>query len=368
MGGEGTTLDSLLAWLLPEISCGGEESGGASGSGGHMERRERGDPRMFAELLFRLAQNRFQAGPTLAEDNSRGGEGGCNDGLEDRLLEASLIKTMVKRSGDKVKNSNPNTTWEVDEKGVFIDKEALEKITSSLLGDVSSVLDAFDGSGPCIVSGIHEVQILLAFLDSSNNNNSITTSRTMLLTQRLWTKLLASTAKLLLSSKKSENNSFENKLTLLTAWESLVETVGGLRCSALHQALWTPSAGKHSSLLDLVNVVEEDVSKVLDGVEAAASCAKADAERPASAAAADPFDDFETASSSGSNSLLAAESFDRQMSDVVDRSLEESRVRYLNMAFTTIAKVPYPTTKVPAPGVSLYKVPYFISFRVLFLR
>ncbi len=84
------------------------------------------------------------------------------------------------------------------------------------------------------------------------------------------------------------------------------------------------------------------MSKVLDAVEAAASCAKADAERPASAAAAtDPFDDFETASSSGSNSLLAAESFDRQMSDAVDRSLEESRVRYLNMAFTTLAKVPY---------------------------
>ncbi len=90
---------------------------------------------------------------------------------------------------------------------------------------------------------------------------------------------------------------------------------------------------------------------MLDAVEAAASCAKAEAERPASAAASDPFDDFETASSSGSNSLLAAESFDRQMSDVVDRSLEESRVRYLNMAFTTLAKVP--TTLVP--GVSLYK-------------
>ncbi len=78
---------------------------------------------------------------------------------------------------------------------------------------------------------------------------------------------------------------------------------------------------------------------MLDAVEAAASCVKADAERPSSAAAADPFDDFETASSSGSNSLLAAESFDRQMSDVVDRSLEESRVRYLNMAFTTLSKV-----------------------------
>ncbi len=85
---------------------------------------------------------------------------------------------------------------------------------------------------------------------------------------------------------------------------------------------------------------------MLDAVEAAASCAKADAERPASAAAADPFDDFETASSSGSNSLLAAESFDRQMSDVVDRSLEESRVRYLNMAFTTIAKVGVPRVQV----------------------
>jgi hypothetical protein len=259
MGGEGTTLDSLLAWLLPEISCGGEESGGnnSGGGGGHLERRERGDPQMFAELLFRLAQNRFQAGPTVGENKSRGCEERCNDGLEDRLLEASLIKTMVSRSGAKMKNSSPITTWEVDKKGVFIDKEALEKITSSLLGDVSSVLDAFDGSGPCIVSGIHEVQILLAFLDSSNSNNdNITTSRTMLLTQRLWTKLLASTAKLLLSSKKSENNNFENKLTLLTAWESLVETVGGLRCSALHQALWTPSTGKHSSLLDLVNVVE----------------------------------------------------------------------------------------------------------------
>ncbi len=259
LGGEGTTLDSLLAWLLPEISCSGEESGGASGGGGHLERRERGDPRMFAELLFRLAQNRFQAGPTVAEDKSHGREDSCNDGLEDRLLEASLVKTIVSRSGDKVKNSSSNTTWEVDKNGVFIDKEALDKITSSLLGDVSSVLDAFDGSGPCIVSGIHEVQILLAFLDSSNNNNNndnITTSRTMLLTQRLWTKLLASTAKLLLSSKKSENNSFENKLTLLTAWKGLVETVGGLRCSALHQALWTPSAGKHSSLLDLINVVE----------------------------------------------------------------------------------------------------------------
>jgi hypothetical protein len=254
MGGEGTTLDSLLAWLLPEISCGGEESGG----GGHLERRERGDPRMFAELLFRLAQNRFQAGPTVAEDKSRGGEDSCNDGLEDRLLEASLIKTIVSRCGEKMKNSSPNTTSEVDKKGVFIDKEALDKITSSLLGDVSSVLDAFDGSGPCIVSGIHEVQILLAFLDSSNSNNNdnITASRTMLLTQRLWTKLLASTAKLLLSSKKSENNSFENKLPLLTAWEGLVETVGGLRCSALHQALLSPSTGKHSSLLDLLNVVE----------------------------------------------------------------------------------------------------------------
>jgi hypothetical protein len=257
MGGEGTTLDSLLGWLLPEISCGGEESSGPSGGGGgHLERRERGDPRMFAELLFRLAQNRFQAGPTVAEDKSHGREDSCNDGLEDRLLEASLVRTIVKRSGDKVKKSSPNTTSEVDKNGVFIDKEALEKITSSLLGDVSSVLDAFDGSGPCIVSGIHEVQILLTFLDSSNNNNSITTSRTMLLTQRLWTKLLASTAKLLLSSKKSENNSFENKLTLLTAWEGLVETVGGLRCSALHQALLSPSTGKHSSLLDLVNVVE----------------------------------------------------------------------------------------------------------------
>ncbi len=259
IGGEGTTLDSLLAWLLPEISCGGEESGGANGGGGgHLERRERGDPRMFAELLFRLAQNRFQAGPTVAEDKSRRGEDICNDGLEDRLLEASLVKTIVSRSGDKMKNSSPNTISEVDKKGVFVDKEALEKITSSLLGDVSSVLDAFDGSVPCIVSGIHEVQILLAFLDSCNNDNSdnITTSRTMLLTQRLWTKLLASTAKLLLSSKKSENNSFENKLTLLTAWEGLVETVGGLRCSTLHQALWTPSTGKHSSLLDLVNIVE----------------------------------------------------------------------------------------------------------------
>jgi hypothetical protein len=259
MGGEGTTLDSLLAWLLPEISCGGEESGGASGGGGHLERRERGDPRMFAELLFRLAQNRFQTGPTVAEDNSRGGEESCSDGLEDRLLEASLINTMVTRSGDKMKNSRPNTTSEVDKKGVFIDKEALDKITSSLLGDVSSVLDAFDGSGPCIVSGIHEVQILLAFLDSINNNNNndnVTASRTMFLTQRLWTKLLASTAKLLLSSKKSVNNSFENKLTLLTAWEVLVETVGGLRCSALHQALLSPSTGKHSSLLDLLNVVE----------------------------------------------------------------------------------------------------------------
>jgi hypothetical protein len=264
MGGEGTTLDSLLAWLLPEISCGGEESGGASGGGGHLERRERGDPRMFAELLFRLAQNRFQAGPTLAEEQSRrvSWEGSSND-LEDRLLEASLIKTMVKRSGDKVKNSNPNTASEVDKKGVFIDKEALDKITSSLLGDVSSVLDAFDGSGPCIVSGIHEVQILLAFLDSCNNNNNenLTTSRTMLLTQRLWTKLLASTAKLLLSSKKSENNSFENKLTLLTAWDGLVETVGGLRCSALRQALLSPSTGKHSSLLDLLNVLEAGLAK-----------------------------------------------------------------------------------------------------------
>ncbi len=97
--------------------------------------------------------------------------------------------------------------------------------------------------------------------------------------------------------------------------------------------------------------MQEAVSKVLDAVEAAASCAKADAERPASAAAAtDPFDDFETASS-GSNSL-AAESFDRQMSDVVDRSLEESRIRYLNMAFTTLAKVP--TAMVP--GIFLYKV------------
>jgi hypothetical protein len=256
MGGEGTTLDSLLAWLLPEISCGGEESGGANGGGGHLERRERGDPRMFAELLFRLAQNRFQAGPTVAEDINRR-EDSCN-GLEDRLLEASLIKTIVSRCGDKMKNSSPNTTSAVDKKGVFIDKEALDKITSSLLGDVSSVLDAFDGSGPCIVSGIHEAQILLAFLDSSNSNNNdnITASRTMLLTQRLWTKLLASTAKLLLSSKKSENNSFENKLTLLTAWEGLVETVGGLRCSALRQALLSPSTGKQSSLLDLVNVVE----------------------------------------------------------------------------------------------------------------
>ncbi len=96
---------------------------------------------------------------------------------------------------------------------------------------------------------------------------------------------------------------------------------------------------------------------MLDAVEAAASCAKADAERPASAAT-DPFDDFETASSSGSNSLLAAESFDRQMSDVVDRSLEESRVRYLNMAFTTLAKVPtyyYGTWGIP--------IVFLISFR-----
>ncbi len=106
------------------------------------------------------------------------------------------------------------------------------------------------------------------------------------------------------------------------------------------------------------------MSKVLDAVEAAASCAKAEAERPASAAT-DPFDDFETASSSGSNSLLAAESFDRQMSDAVDRSLEESRVRYLNMAFTTIAKVPYCTL---LRYLEYPYTKYLISSRVLFLR
>ena len=331
-----TPLDSLLVWLFPD-------SAGSSNSEENTlpERRDRGNPRQFATLLFQLAQNRFQATAEEAAAIPRGGAANL-DTLEARLLASSLVTTLVKATS----NGSHSSRQAEPPGGIFCNKEALVRITDSLLGDVSHFLDSFDEKTPSVLAALQEVEILLTFEDSCHSDEQqghqdLTESKAMIVARRLLARSLAATHRLLVGGKTSQ----EDTLTLLTAWQSFVVAVGGVRSIAILKMLSYPRTGSSSnniSLLGLAKSLDHLLTMIMDRVEAA-SIARAAAERPA-APASNPFDDFDqmsadTSSSSRHSGGLLAESFESQLSDTTDRIMEAGQMRSLHLAFTILAQV-----------------------------